>query len=352
MNKYKGINVEFHILQSFPVTCLNRDDVNSPKTAIIGGETRARVSSQAWKRQVRMAMHDFGITLGIRTKHVAELVQKEASALGAEEEKARSASEIIAKVLSKDTLHFFSKTEAKALAEFAETKNYEIDEKKDAKAIFKAHKEASINGFKKLDGLDIALFGRMVAQSPDLNIEGSSVFSHAISTHRVTNEIDFFNALDDVKSVSDSDSGSSHMGSLEFNAATYYRYIALDIGQLVENLGGDEHIQTALEAFTKALYIAVPIARQKTQAGFSPWDYAKVYVRKGQRLQASFDEPVKAKGEGYCKPSIEALTAFLEKKEKLSGSLFGKLGDFTWGLDEQFSIDDLIEGVADIVKQV
>jgi len=192
----------------------------------------------------------------------------------------------------------------------------------------------------------------MVAQSPDLNIEGSSVFSHAISTHRVTNEIDFFTALDDVKSVSDSDSGSSHMGSLEFNAATYYRYIALDIGQLVENLGGDEHIQTALEAFTKALYIAVPIARQKTQAGFSPWDYAKVYVRKGQRLQASFDEPVKAKGEGYCKPSIEALTAFLEKKEKLSGSLFGKLGDFTWGLDEQFSIDDLIEGVADIVKQV
>lgn len=352
MNKYKGLNVEFHVLQSFPVTCLNRDDVNSPKTAVIGGVVRARVSSQSWKRQIRLAMHDFGINLAVRTKYVSELIQKAAIDLGAAQDEAKAAGDVIEAVLSNDTLHFFSMTEAQALAVFSKEKNFQLDVKKDAKEIVKVHKQASMKGFEHLDGLDIALFGRMVAQSPDLNLEGAAVFSHAISTHKVSNEIDFFTALDDAKPIEEADSGSSHMGTLEFNSATYYRYIALDIGQLVENLGGDEHLDTAISAFIKALFVAVPIARQKTQAGSSPWDFAKVYIRRGQRLQASFDEPVKAKGEGYSKPSIEALTDFLEKKEKLSGSLFGKVGDFSWGLDESFSIDDLIDAVNDTVKKV
>ena len=351
MNAYKGLNVEFHVLQSFPVTCLNRDDVNSPKTAMVGGVVRARVSSQSWKRQVRLAMHDFGISLAVRTKYVSEIIQKNAIELGAEEEQAKSVGDIIGSVLSNNTLFFFSETEARALATYAREKNYQLDQKKDAKEIFKIQKEASIKGFKNLDGLDIALFGRMVAQSPDLNLEGAAVFSHAISTHKVANELDFFTALDDAKPEDNGTSGSAHMDTTEFNSATYYRYIALDIGQLVETLGGDEHLETAISAFIKALYVAVPIARQRTQAGFSPWDFAKVYVRKGQRLQASFDEPVRAKGEGYLKPSIGALTTFLQRKEKLSGSLFGKLGDFTWGEDESFSIDNLITAVVSAVKQ-
>jgi CRISPR system Cascade subunit CasC len=143
----------------------------------------------------------------------------------------------------------------------------------------------------------------------------------------------------------DLDAGSSHMGTLEYNSATYYRYIGLDLGQLVETMGGDEHMDKAIEAFIKALYVAVPSARQTTQAGYNPWDYAQVYVRQGQRLQASFDDPVKAKGQGYLKPSIEALKNWLETKEKLSGSLFGKLDSFEFGLDPEFSVDSLITGV-------
>ena len=48
---YQNTRIEYHILQSFPVTCLNRDDVGAPKTAVVGGVTRARVSSQCWKTQ-------------------------------------------------------------------------------------------------------------------------------------------------------------------------------------------------------------------------------------------------------------------------------------------------------------
>lgn len=352
MNRYSGINVEFHVLQSFPVTCLNRDDVNSPKTAVVGGVNRARVSSQAWKRQVRMVMHDFGITLGIRTKYISELIQRCAVEMGASEEEALPAGDVIEAVVSDDTLHFFSMTEAQALAEYAKQKQYQLDIKRDGKEIAKVHKEASIKGFKALDGLDIALFGRMVAQSPDLTLEGAAVFAHAISTHKAANEVDFFTALDDAKPEDRVDAGSSHMGTLEFNSSTYYRYVALDIGQLVENLGGDEHIGTAVEAFIKALYIAVPVARQRTQAGSCLWDYARVYIRRGQRLQVPFDEPVRSKGEGYLRPSIDALVTYLVKKEKMSGSLFGKLGEFTWGLDEDFSIDNLVSGVIETLEKV
>lgn len=97
-----------------------------------------------------------------------------------------------------------------------------------------------------------------------------------------------------------------------------------------------------MAAFAQALFVAVPNARQTTQSGASPWEFARVLVRKGQRLQVPFEQPVKARGEGYLQPSIEALKGYLDKKEKLSGSLFGKVAGYDWGEDENFSIDDLI----------
>jgi CRISPR system Cascade subunit CasC len=348
-DKYKGTRIEFHILQSFPVTCLNRDDVGAPKSAMVGGTTRARVSSQAWKRQVRLAMHEFGINLAVRTKYVDQKIAGFCLQLGASEEQAAACGSKIAEVLTKDTLHFFTDTEAEGLAEYV--KELDFDPIKiNPKEVIKKHKQDFSKGLKHLDGLDIALFGRMVAQAADLNIQAATSFAHAISTHKAASEVEFFTALDDEKPEDTADAGSSHMGSLEFNSATYYRYIGLDVGQLVDTLGGDEDLDTAIEAFMKALYIAVPYARQTTQAGFNLWDYARVFVRKGQGIQASFDEPVKSIGEGFLKPSIKALNQFLDRKEKLSGSLFGKIAEFTWGTDESFSIDDLIAGVLQALR--
>lgn len=105
-NPLKNVRIEFHILQSFPVTCLNRDDVGAPKTAIVGGVQRARVSSQAWKRPVRMAMQDFGAKLGVRTKHVAKTIAQACVDLGATDEQASTCGEILATYLSKDTFFF------------------------------------------------------------------------------------------------------------------------------------------------------------------------------------------------------------------------------------------------------
>ena len=139
------------------------------------------------------------------------------------------------------------------------------------------------------------------------------------------------------------------MGSLEYNSATYYRYINLDLGQLADSLG-NTGLADAVSSFIKALYIAVPSARQTTQTGMRPWDYARIYIRRGQGMQASFDEPVRAKGQGFLKPSIEALELQLAKQEKLAGSLFGKAAEFTFGKDDSVSIDDLVNGVAAFVR--
>lgn len=336
-NPLRNTRIEFHILQAFPVTCLNRDDVGAPKTAIVGGVQRARVSSQAWKRPVRMAMQEFGAKLGVRTKHVALTIQQACLDLGATQEQATACGETLATYFSKDTLLFFTLTEAKAFAEYANEKEFDIKQLKDKEA----HKVAKKALNPALDGVDIALFGRMVAQAADLNIEAAASFSHAISTHKTSNEVEFFTALDDLAT----EPGSAHMGSLEFNSATYYRYVSLDLGQLYESLAG-QNVPEAVESFTKALFVAVPTARQTTQSGASPWEFAKVLVRKGQRLQVPFEAAIKAKdGGGFVQPSIEFLSGYLAKQEKLHGSLFGKQAEYTYSQEGDFSIDGLVDAL-------
>ena len=345
-NNLKGVYVEYHIIQSFPVTCLNRDDVNSPKTAIVGGTTRARVSSQCWKRAVRMEMNNLGIKLGMRSKRIKNLISKESIKLGADEEIANQLSEKIANILAKDTLLFFSKNEAYQYAKYLHDNNFDLDGKTDKALLSDIVKVSKACKPDAKNGLDIALFGRMVASSADMNIEGAASFSHAISTHKIANEVDFFTALEDFNN--DDETGAGHMGTSEFNSATYYRYISLNLGVLAENLGGTEDIAKAVETFTKALYLAIPTAKQNSMSGASHWDYARILVRKGQRMQASFDEAVKSSN-GFSKNSIEALDKFIEEKSNQAGSLYGKLGDFSIGGESKANIDDIIKNINDTI---
>lgn len=376
-NPFKGHRIEFHILQSFPVTCLNRDDVGAPKTALVGGSTRARVSSQCWKRQVRLTMHEIGIPQGCRTKLIAPLIAEACRAQGADKEQALACGEKFEQIFIKkkndkkhkkgreddeaetidsvdlepdktDTLLFLSPGETTIIAKAFAEKGFvpdavitQKDQKKQAKEIA----DLLSPYFDKTDAYDIAIFGRMVAQASDLNIEAAASFSHAISTHKVSNEVEFFTALDDRAE----EPGSAHMGSLEFNSATYYRYISLDLGQLWVNLGKQD-ITDAVGAFTKALFLAVPSARQATQSGASPWEYAKIYIRQGQRLQVPFETAVKAQNGGFLKPSITELNEYLDKKAKLFGSLFGQLNQYTFGVNEEFTIDNLVDKFQNFIR--
>ena len=73
--------------------------------------------------------------------------------------------------------------------------------------------------------LDVALFGRMVADLPMLNVDAATQVAHAISTHPVTIEFDYFTAVDDAKKREES-VGAGMIGTVEFNSATLYRFAA------------------------------------------------------------------------------------------------------------------------------
>jgi CRISPR system Cascade subunit CasC len=62
--------IDFHVIQTLPPSCVNRDDIGRPKTAVYGGIQRARVSSQSWKRAMRdMFEEEFDEEQrGVRTK--------------------------------------------------------------------------------------------------------------------------------------------------------------------------------------------------------------------------------------------------------------------------------------------
>ncbi len=368
-NHYTNTRIEFHILQSFGPTCLNRDDVGSPKTAMVGGSLRARVSSQCWKRYVRLQMNELGIVAGTRTKWLSKLIKEACIAEGASEEQANCCANKIHSIFYKEkenaktkskkdaepeaedesseskqnsTLIFLSPNEISKIAKAFKEAGFSADEvipkdqKKQVSALVEIINRKIDSKIRPMDAFDIALFGRMVADAAHLNVEAAASFSHAISTHKVSNEVEFFTALDDLESKTP---GASHLGSLEFNSATYYRYVSLDLGQLCESIGESE-MPRAVEAFTKALFLAVPGARQNTMSGASQWDFAKVFVRKGQRLQISFETSIKSKEGGFSQSSIDELKNQLAVKEKRAGSLFGKIAEYTFG-DSEFSIDDL-----------
>jgi len=318
--------IELHILQSFPVSCLNRDDVGAPKTAVFGGVNRARLSSQSLKRAIREFAQDnfpaarFG---GERTKLIIEpftaALQKHGgtdAALALEH--AKNIADKLAKLDAKapedapkvGTLTFLAPSEidtisaevAALIATNPKAKDYD-------KAIDKACKKAGL-----LDGADIALFGRMVASFPSLTLEGAAMFGHALSTHRADNDLDFYSAVDDRKSK-DEDAGAGMIGILEFSSAVYYRYAALNLDLLADSahLGKltAEERRAVVDAFIRATLRAVPGARKNSMNAHTlPGYVLGTYKTAGQPVQLinAFEEPVAARS-GLLGTSIEKLEA-------------------------------------------
>lgn len=312
--------IELHILQSFPVSCLNRDDIGSPKSAVFGGVQRARISSQCLKRSSRVLAHDSHSGFeGIRSRLLLQPFQSALTAAGLDAGKATEQAEGLCKLFSKpDGKHPEQVTTAVYLSPG------EIEQIAQAVAGGEDPKKA-IKKATRNDAADIALFGRMVANDPNLNIEGASMFSHALSTHKTSNEVDFFSAVDDRKGDAE-DAGAGMIGSLEFNSATYYRYIAinLDLLNAPTHLGGlsDDERKDILGAFIKAALTAVPNARKNSMnAGTLPQEVLGIRKDSGQPLQLvnAFERPVKANGNGFAEASLSEMKTHLAKIESVWG---------------------------------
>ena len=338
--------IELHILQSFPVSCLNRDDVGAPKTATFGGVIRARVSSQCLKRAIRLQAKELCPELyaGERSKLIVQPIAEAAKRHGATAEAAVEASKKFCHelatfdesafknkgILKVKTLMFLSPSEreeiGKELAAILEDGKSAIASDKKIKST-----AAKIQGAKLKDAADIALFGRMVATDHSLTVEGAAMFSHALSTHRADNDIDFYTAVDDRQQqdptvVEEDKAGSGMMGTLEFTSAAYYRYVGLNLGLL----GNDSHLgalsvedrRAVVDTFLRAAVLAVPGGRKNSMNANTLPGYVLGLVKdKGQPLQLinAFEKPVLSKN-GLMDASIAALK---EHHEQLKN---------TWGI--------------------
>lgn len=296
------MKLELHLIQNFAPSNLNRDDSGSPKDCEFGGVRRARVSSQCLKRAMRNAFVDHSLLdeaeHATRTKRIVDRVaEKVAKQKGCGEDVAAKA---VVKAIGGAGLKTDDSTQKtqyllflpkRAIAELADlvTKHFD-DLLADAPAAAppdptakprtrkqeKAEGKVAVPGelrkevvalFKNGEKTpELALFGRMISDAADWNVDAACQVAHAVSTHRVSMEFDFYTAIDDEKR--EDTAGSDMMGTIPFNSACFYRYLVVDTDELTRNLGegGREQAKKTVAALVRAAVLAIPTGKQNSMA--------------------------------------------------------------------------------------
>jgi CRISPR system Cascade subunit CasC len=302
------MKIEIHLLQNFAPSCLNRDDTNTPKECDFGGVRRARISSQSFKRAIRQHFKATNaIPTGDRTKELSRILAERVP--GATLETIREVLAGLAKMDSKkpeytSVLIFAGPGEIEALAQCVE--GGVTDAKKVQAAVLAARTSP-----------DIALFGRMLAEAPDNNIDAACQVAHALSTHAAALEMDFFTAVDDLNTRDDV--GAGMLGYTGFQSACFYRYALIDVEQLKRNLGGDaETTKTAVAALLWAFCDAEPSARQNSMPAHNRPSLGLLVARgKGvpTSLANAFSRPVSVKSGNpdLVGASVDALDDYFKK---------------------------------------
>lgn len=345
--------VEIHALQNFAPSNLNRDDTGAPKDALFGGTRRARVSSQCIKRAVRLYFAkrlDDGIfkpdEIAVRTKRVYEAVADQLDGKRDKEEaktKARVALSYLKLRASKNDdkteyLLFLGQRELSGLTNVID-ENWEkivvsaekSEDKKKAKGKKAVSGEAPKEVRDKLDSVfngckavDVALFGRMLADMPEKNQDAACQVAHAISTHAVEREFDFYTAVDDRKP--EDTAGADMMGTVEFNSACFYRYALVDWQKLVENLQNDRDLaRNGLRAFLEGFVLAEPTGKQNTFAAHNPPEFVAVSVRRDtepRNLANAFEAAVRVRSDESL--TLKSAEELVNKARKLQDAYGGE----------------------------
>ncbi len=381
--------INFHILISHSPSCLNRDDMNMQKSAIFGGKRRVRISSQSLKRTMRTSGYYKQIfpEKSIRTRDLKLLTEKMSELLSesgyqierywvekavqvfssrvvenddsedenienVEQDAQQETTKKVAvapwsvsefKYICDSVIRVYqtplTEKETEALQKAIEKeKNRKPTKKKprkseeDVKDEFllkklKKELEAGTEALIKACGksTDIALSGRMATSGLMTNIDGALAVAHAITTHTVDADIDWFTAVDDLQ-----EQGSGHLDTQEFSSGVFYRYASLNLKQLQVNLGllPDMKSEETPESRAKALDIAahvlhmlateVPSAKQQSFAAHNLADLALVsFSSQPVSLANAFEEPIKpARNGGFREPSMQALNEYWDKVHK------------------------------------
>ena len=337
----KRLFIDVHAIQTLPPSNINRDDTGSPKTAQYGGVTRARVSSQSWKKAMRDYFNLNGdvTNVGVRTLEIVSYVAKKIIEIKPElsMEDAMKLSDTVwnaAKVKTKEqkakALFFLGDIQANNLAKAA------IEGVKDKKELQ--------NILNDNPAVDIALFGRMVADDPSLNEDASAQVAHSISTHGVQTEFDFYTAVDD--QAPEDNAGAGMLGTIEFNSSTLYRYANVSVHELKRQLGDSKQVVNAIKLFVEAFVRSMPTGKVNTFANQTIPNAIMVTVRIDRpiNLVTAFEEPVRS-DKGYVRQSVENLLKEYNKVQKIVEK---PLQNYFLSLDQV----ELEDGTAQVVENI
>ncbi len=325
--------LQLHLLTAYSASNLNRDDSGRPKSLLFGGVPRLRVSSQSLKRAWRTSSvfaDRLGERVGKRTQQLGHEVMKHLEAKGADRDAAVKIAQAVAEVFGKLADEKKGKDDGQGMEPTFIKQLAFISPEEKAKAIALA--ERMLAGeevepsaellLQRADGAaDIAMFGRMLAETPSYNREAAVQVAHALTTHRSEAEDDYYVAVDDLAKPEQRESaGTSFIGVQEFGSGLFYLYLCVDADLLVRNLAGDKALASdAVGALVEAAAIVSPrgkansfASRARAQFGF-----AELGAQQPRSLASAFLRPVR--GEDLLNESIDRLTGLKANLESVYG---------------------------------
>ena len=368
--------IDIHAIQTVPPSNLNRDDSGSPKTALYGGVRRARVSSQSWKKAMRDwlgTQPNEDLARGLRTRNLQRLIVQELAKrdnVFPDKEGEDRDSAILD--FSKDIIRalgfkfndkhpertqyliLVSRRQVRDVVDMIvnrgePTADFNKDDKKQMKT--------KLNG---ANSIDLAAFGRMVADDTDLNVDAAVQVAHAIGVDPVQTEFDYFTAVDDLENEKNDDeqanAGAGMIGNVEYDSATFYRYANIGLTQLSKNLEGDvDYEQLAINLIIKSFVESVPSGKQNTFAAQTLPSLVIIEIRDSRPVSyaPAFEKPISVeKTASISGTAAKTLSNYVEQIDAKYNAprkryILDLTGEFTNG--ERVSYSDLVETVSGIV---
>ena len=363
--------IDIHALQTLPPSNINRDDTGSPKSAFFGGVQRQRVSSQAWKSVIRrdFESHLDRSKLGVRTRLVADKVVARILDLASEfdadaaEEAVKQAFTAVKNPKNKKYVKLERQEGEKRISDRAVSSaalflsNQQID--KLAQAIIEANGEKippkQVQEMLNTEhGIEIALFGRMLADAPDFNVDAACQVAHALSVHGTEPDFDYYTAVDDVVRSAGDSTGASMIGTIEMASSTLYRYANINLDALITNLGDTSASVEATLAFVRAFVGSMPTGKQNSFAARTLPDAVIVTVRNDRPISYvnAFEKAI-TEVEGRRVAAARALASEAKNIEEAYGYepvasyvlALGDLKEELAGLGESVSLKGLLESL-------
>ncbi len=346
--------IQLHVLTSYPPSNLNRDDMGRPKTAVMGGVNRLRVSSQSLKRAWRTSdlfAEALGEWKGTRTKRVGREAYQQLTSKGVEAKKALEWAAAIAGQFGK-LKDGKDEQEALEIEQLAHVAPEEWQRIKALTAVLAAESRAPEACELELlrhrpKAVDIALFGRMLASNPGFNVEAAAQVAHALTVHAATVDDDYFTAVDDLNQYQD-DGGASHIGETGFGAGVFYLYVCINRDLLVENLQGDAELANrAIAALLEAVAKISPTGKQNSFASraYASYILAEKGPQQPRSLAVAFLKPVN--GQDQLKSAIDALTSQRDNFDEVYGTGFADSSKTMSADAGEGSLDEIIRFVTE-----